>query len=238
MTLHVFSFGFFETKMCTEILQMWNGSVSTTGLCQLYWWGWMELLGPGFWLALHMGWMSGGCSFWQWPPHSYCLWWLGGIWPLHFAVLFDKMLHFICGHWHWHWPRTCFLCQVASRICTVAPGQWKEAWCSSVYHEMCKDEQQRRGNGKRLTGGAFQQCLFFCFVFCILCVYLITISSKYIWTRKRMPSLIIVCPSMSQTLISKAKEEKETGTDKNYTFIDIFRTPNIRKLSIYLGLVW
>lgn len=39
-------------------------------------------------------------------------------------------------------------------------------------------------------------------------------------------------------LDEKAEEEKNNGIDKKYTFIDIFRTPNIRKLSIYLGVVW
>lgn len=71
-----------------------------------------------------------------------------------------------------------------------------------------------------------------------VCFFSSTISSNDIWTRKRMTSLIIFRPSISQTLIDEPKEEKNNGTNKNYTFIDIFRTPNIRKLSIYLGLVW
>lgn len=53
-----------------------------------------------------------------------------------------------------------------------------------------------------------------------------------------MTNLIVFCPSISQTLIDEPKEVKKSSTNKNYTFIDIFRTPNIRKLSIYLGLVW
>ncbi|XP_075900872.1 solute carrier family 22 member 7-like [Nelusetta ayraudi] len=41
-----------------------------------------------------------------------------------------------------------------------------------------------------------------------------------------------------ETLIQSAKDKTKDGNEKNYTFVDIFRTPNIRKLSIYLGLVW
>uniref|UniRef100_A0A3Q1FKT5 Solute carrier family 22 member 7-like n=1 Tax=Acanthochromis polyacanthus TaxID=80966 RepID=A0A3Q1FKT5_9TELE len=44
-----------------------------------------------------------------------------------------------------------------------------------------------------------------------------------------------VCPTFLQTLLESA--ETETG-DKKYTFVDLFRTPNIRKLAICSGIVW
>lgn len=50
-------------------------------------------------------------------------------------------------------------------------------------------------------------------------------------------SLIIFCLCMSQKLL-QSKEGKRPVSDKKYTLLDLFRTPNIRKLSIYLGLVW
>lgn len=39
----------------------------------------------------------------------------------------------------------------------------------------------------------------------------------------------------SQTLLEYAETECK---DKKYTFVDLFKTPNIRKLSICIGLIW
>lgn len=45
----------------------------------------------------------------------------------------------------------------------------------------------------------------------------------------------VVCVCVySQTLLDSA----ETETRQKYTFLDLFRTPNIRKISIYSGIVW
>lgn len=41
--------------------------------------------------------------------------------------------------------------------------------------------------------------------------------------------------SFSQALLDSAQAET---IDKKYTFVDIFKTPNIRKLSICLAIVW
>lgn len=38
-----------------------------------------------------------------------------------------------------------------------------------------------------------------------------------------------------QTLLESSQEE---ATDAKYTFVDIFKTPNIRWLSIWLGILW
>lgn len=42
-------------------------------------------------------------------------------------------------------------------------------------------------------------------------------------------------PSFPQALLEPGQTET---TDKKYTFVDLFRTPNMRKLSICLGIVW
>lgn len=228
MTLDDFWF-WFSKQMCAEIFQMWNGSVSATGPCQLYWWDWMELLGPGFWLALHMGWMSGGCSSWQWPPHSSCLWVLGGIWPLHFTVFLEIKwwISFVATETETgHILVSCARWLPESARWLLANGKTQDA---HRYIMKCAKMNNREEEVKNLTQEVH---------FHRVCFFSITISSNDIWTRKQMTSLIVFRPSISQTLIDEPKEEKNNGANKNYTFIDIFRTPNIRKLSIYLGLVW
>lgn len=44
-----------------------------------------------------------------------------------------------------------------------------------------------------------------------------------------------VCPAFSQALLESAQSET---VGKKYTFVDLFKTPNIRKLSVCSGIVW
>lgn len=45
--------------------------------------------------------------------------------------------------------------------------------------------------------------------------------------------VVCFCPAHSQTLLDSLETK-----DKKYTFLDLVRTPNIRKLAIISGIVW
>lgn len=94
---------------------------------------------------------------------------------------------------------------------------------------MCQDEQQIQVHGHHHTSGTSQNVFGFFFI------------SRQSYCKIRQKGGFVnehshyVSLAFSQTLLECA--ETEHGA-KKYTFVDLFRTPNIRKLAIYSGMLW
>lgn len=87
---------------------------------------------------------------------------------------------------------------------------------------MCRDEQQNQAPGDSHTGRVFQ--------------FLFATHARHLAADRRTAVKWLVAGlPVSQTLLEYAETERK---DKTYTLVDIFKTPNIRKLSICIGLIW
>lgn len=189
MILHVFTFWFLRNKnVCWNFTDVEWVSVKYRSLSALL----MGLDGTaGTWILVGFAY---GVKEWRMlilAATSPLILAVVAWWYLTFAfhIFYEMRAEPKLGHWDRNWPHTCVLCQVASRVSEVAPGQGEDGWSSSVHCEMCKDKQQRKGmerigrngrNEKLHTGGAFKQCLLLLLFFRILCMSSITISSNSI----------------------------------------------------------
>ena len=93
---------------------------------------------------------------------------------------------------------------------------------------MCRDEQQCQVYGHSHTKGALDLVV-------DTLGNLKSHSDIRTETTIMLRSVMIVFSAFSKVLLDSAQAETK---DKKYSFVDLFRTPNIRKRSVCLGIVW
>lgn len=108
------------------------------------------------------------------------------------------------------WFKSALLLQVASRIRKVALGKREGRRCPPVHPGVCPDERQNGAPGDAHAGTSH-------------------IRLWHCW-NVRAGGLLF-----SQTLLESAETQRP---DKKYTFLDMFKTPQMRKLTVCMGLIW
>ncbi|XP_078506634.1 solute carrier family 22 member 7-like [Lissotriton helveticus] len=87
------------------------------------------------------------------------------------------------------------------------------------------------------------------YIFIIISIWWLPESARWLLTKgkvKEVHALLVQCSSMNRQthlssninteVLSKIAEEENTKT--NYSFVNLFSTPEMRKISLYTGLVW
>lgn len=97
---------------------------------------------------------------------------------------------------------------------------------------MCKVQQKTKPVNQIKTGGKCQLKDKWCFKVEFLCDFIIFINQCQIHLPK---SLNIASLLQLQTLSNIEMMDK---MDKNYTYLDLLKTPKMRQLTLLTGIVW